>query len=1032
MAAVLLLSIVIHDKALAQSDSLQFQQLISRSNDTLKVHPYVALEYAAQARQLAELSCDSLQMALAYKTLGNCYYKTRVYYLAMNMHFKAFEIYARLGNRGLMAECFVSIATTYMAQEVFDMAEEYCMKAIEICKSGEFPEVQADAFAVLGMVSIFTNEELALPNMKKAKQLYDSLDLVNKSIDINIHLAEAYSLLDEPDSALNLLEHNLEKYVLYGEKGNIARTYLTFGNLYELLGELSRAATYYTTSIKQFTECGMMHEAIGCRLRLATVKFNAKDYDVALQNATKALELAQIEECMHGTEEIIYKHNACQIIYRVHQVLGHNDLALKYCERFAQTGDSVYILKKQERFSEFQVSMESQRLQKEIEMIQVNSDREKLLFEKKQYNRNVLFLSIIITLVIAVVIIYIYRYKEKERHNTALSLSNNRMEQEIKERKIAEAELRNSEEKYRLLFRKTPVGIIQFNDKFVITAVNERFMDIFSIKNKNILGQDIYTVIPQKTFEGFSIDGDGESSRAGKVSKRELKINTPGGEVYASITFTTYLYNTGNDVEKGGILIIEDITERKKAEEHRNIHNAASNNIIDMMPESIFLLDEKANYIFARIPGLPDNEQNAYIGRNMREMLTPDILLPYLVAFNTVRKTGETQYAEYELENNPDVENEARFIRCDDGKVLVTVRDISRQKRAEKKLKNDKNNAESGSKAKSEFILGMTTEFKAPLETILMNCEQLAATATTKEQGAKIKEVINSALFVNETFTDILKLTEVETVTKNVYTKLVDPISVAKEVFEIFRSRAEEKKLEYNFVAGNNIPKHLHLDEVRMRQILFNIISNGIKFTENGSVTLTVNATTANNKADITFAVTDTGVGISDAKLKNIFSPENGNTGMVLTKKMADSMGASITVKSEQGKGSTFLLLIKGVNLESEPNNAAQKLSDLPEQKHTVSTRRKNSDAMREYVSVLKYAMIPEFKNMKNQMSFEVLTDVVTRFREQSLAYHIDKGVHIADELIVNINNYDIPNITMNLRKLETYIQNNVKDLQGE
>ena len=278
--------------------------------------------------------------------------------------------------------------------------------------------------------------------------------------------------------------------------------------------------------------------------------------------------------------------------------------------------------------------MESQRLQKEIDMLQVNSEKEKLRIEKKQANRNITLLGIIIALVIAVVIIYYFRYKEKARHNADLSLSNSRMEQEIKERKIAETELRNSEEKYRLLFRKTPVGIVQFNDKHIITAVNERFIQIFGLKNKSIIGQDIYTVIPQKQFDIIEQNSDtGKDS----ISKSELKVNTSGGEVFASVSYKSYADQTGTSVEKGGILIIEDITERKVAEAQLAAYNAASNNIIEMMPESIFLLDSKANYIFAQIPGINITERNTYLGKNMREMLAPDVLLPFLVAFNTVK-----------------------------------------------------------------------------------------------------------------------------------------------------------------------------------------------------------------------------------------------------------------------------------------------------------------------------------------------------------------------------------------------------------
>ena len=1017
--------------AAQEADSTQFAKLIKQSGDIMEAAPYNALEYAAQARQIAEESGDSINIATAYHTLGKCYYYTRVYYLAMDLMFKAFEINALIDRQEPLAECLVDIAQTYRQQEVYDMAEEYCIKAIDICDRHDFPKTRAYALSTLGRVNIVINEDDAVPFLTKSKQIYDSLGLANESAMANLYIAMAYAKLDECDSAITILESNLKNFTATQNHRAIARTYLAFGDTYDNLGQREKAESFYKTALSQFYECNMPHDVLITRIKLARLQLAAKEYDAAIENATKAIQEAQIEELQHGTEEIIVKHHACEILYKSHQKLGNNDLALRYCERFAQTGDSVYFLKRQEQFSEFQVSMESQRLQKEIDMLQVNSEKERLLIERKQSNRNITLLAIIIALVIAVVIIYYFRYKEKTRHNADLSLSNSRMEQEIKERKIAETELRNSEEKYRLLFRKTPVGIVQFNDKHIITAVNERFIQIFGLKNKSIIGQDIYTVIPQKQFE---IIESSSTKDKDSISKSELKVNTPNGEVFASVSYKSYFDNTGTNYEKGGILIIEDITERKIAEAQLAAYNSASDNIIEMMPETIFLLDAKANYIFARIPNKNIKEQTSYLGKNMREMLPPDILLPFLVAFNTVRKTGEPQFAEYEAEGDDPAHPacyEARFTKCEEDRVLVIIRDISRQKMAESKLRMAKRTAESGSKAKNEFILSISSELKEPIESILYNCEQITPDVKGREASAKLKEALNSALFVNETFTDILKLTEVEDA-KQQNAKEVDPLMVAKGVFDIFKSRADEKKLAYIFEHRAVLPPSISLDEIRLRQILFNIISNGIKYTEEGYVKLVVAAVEneSTKNTDLLFVVEDTGKGLSEEQIANLFNDANTKKGMVLTKKMIDAIGATIDIKSEQGKGSVFTITLPNAVI-NKANVAADAASATPHhaEAKAVSARRKSSDAMREYISILKDKMMPQYHEMEQQISFEALDAFVAQLREQSEHYKIEKGIELADELAVNIRNYDIPNITRNIRKIEAYIQTNIKDL---
>ena len=1028
-----LLAIAVNSTTYAQEDdSIQFAKLIKQSESLIYTSPFDAIEYAGQAKQIAENNGDSVNIATACTTLGQCYYHTRIYYMAMDQMYKAFEINTLLDRQQPLAECMVDIANTYLQQEVHEMAKEYSIKALNICNKYDFPKTKADALTTLGRINTITDEDNAIQPLSEAKRIYDSLGLSNESAETNLYIATAYSKMDESDSAIMILNKNLKDYSFQNNREAIARTNFAFGLTYEELDEGTKAESYYKTALSQFDECNMRHDLLLALIKLARLQFNDEDYNAAIGNASKALHEAQMDEKNLGVEEIIIKHDACEMLYKSYQKRGDINLALQYCERYILIGDSVYSLKRKEQFSEFQVSMESQRLQKEIDMLQVNSEKERLLIERKQSNRNITLLAIIIALVIAVVIIYYYRYKEKARHNADLSLSNSRMEQEIKERKIAETELRNSEEKYRLLFRKTPVGIVQFNDKHIITAVNERFIQIFGLKNKSIIGQDIYTVIPQKQFDTIEANSDtGKDS----ISKSELKVNTPGGEVFASVSYKSYIDQTGTSIEKGGILIIEDITEQKIAEAQLAAYNSASDNIIEMMPESIFLLDSKANYIFARIPNISIKEQNTYLGKNMREMLTPDVLLPFLVAFNTVKKTGETQYAEYETEGsdpNHVTYNEAQFTRCEEDKVLVVVRDISRLKMAESKLRMAKRTAESGSKAKNEFILGISSELKEPIESILYNCEQITPEVKGKEASEKLKQALNSALFVNETFIDLLKLTEAEE-GKQLNTKEVNPLIVAKGVFDIFKSRAEDKKIAYKFETKSGLPTSLVLDEIRLRQILFNIISNGIKYTDKGYVKLTIDAVAneSTHNTNLVFTVEDTGIGLSESQIASLFNDTNAKKGMVLTKKMIDSIGATIEIKSEQGKGSAFIITIPDVLINKQSTENTSKLAHTGEAK-TTSSRRKSSDAMREYISVLKDNLMPQYHKMEQQISFEALESFVAQLRQQSEHYKIEKGIELADELAINIRNYDIPNITRNIRKIETYIQTNIHDLQGE
>ncbi|MBR6277808.1 MAG: PAS domain S-box protein [Bacteroidales bacterium] len=1010
-----------------QRDSLSkvFSDLNDKYGKNINTEPYMALEYAAQARQVAEKYLDSLDIALSYRNLGRAYFTVRIYYLSMEMQFKAFEIYSKYDMEEEVALCFVDIAKIYFVQDVSDLSEEYCMKAIKIAEANDRLDIKADALAVLGRIYVICDEETSIGNMKKAKHIYDSLKLDNQASGLNVNIARAYLYFEEPDSAIVLLDYNLKYYNDNPDlEKDIAHTYWVYGEVKEFLKDYSSAEEYYIDAVDAFTKLKLTHLALLTKLRLAKMQLTVGKSEDALANGEKILADAQAEELQHGTEEILIKHRACEIIYKANIKLGNQSKALQYCERYALTGDSVYILKRKEQFSEFQVSIENQRQQKELEMMQITAEKSRLLLEKKSYTRNILLLTIIIILIIVLVFIFRYRYSEKKRHNEQLSIANNKMESEIRERKMAEMELKNSEEKYRLLFRKTPIGIIQFSDKFIITTVNDRFLEIFGLSNKNVIGQNISNIFPTKVFEDFHTS---ENSDNQSVIRQELDIKTPERDAIVAITLKSYYYNTGTGVERGGIMIVQDITESKLAERRAEKHDNLSN-ILEILPDSFYRLDADGNYIFARVPGLSKAKQDAYLGKNFRDVLSQDLLLPFLVAFNTVRKTGEPQYVDYMLdENDPDTSKEARFTLCDDSTVLVYVRNNTSQKRIENKLKNDRKNAQETSIAKSQFISGMSSKIKEPLDHIVQKCEALVAGMRTDEDSSDLRSVLNSASYVNETLADLLELTEMELGIKNRFTKLVNPVTVGKDVFEIFRHKAEEKHLDYQLNSDGYIPPKMEVDEVRLRQILFNLLLNAITFTEKGSVKVTISTSPSvlKDKINLIFMIADTGVGIKQDKADVMFNSINATSssnirGMALSKKMADSMKATITVRSTEGVGSLFTLTIPNLTVQSDTQPSGEAEQVLHGK--LSAAKKRNNDAMREYISVLKYAVIPEYKILKNQISFEELTEFVNRFREQSVNYHIDKGIEIADDLLLNIKNYDISSITINTRKLENYV----------
>ena len=1011
--AITLMALV--GQATAQTDSLaeQYKSLTEQYNEYINTEPFVALEFAAQAKQIAEQSSDSANIAAAYKNIGFGYYKTRVYYLAIEAQFKAYEIYSKYNQNDKMALCQIDIARTYYAQEAYDLAEEYCSKAIEICRQYKYPNIQATALTLLGDITIKNDEDDALKNLIAARTLYEELDAVDKILETNIKIAQAYAIINEQDSAVEILESCLDQYQQKKDIFGLANTMETYAYVYLTDDNAEKAAEWLKSAYEHYAKAGRQHESLVARTRLASLQIDYKMDEQARINAEAVLHDAEMEELNTGISELRIKNRACDILRTFFKRHGQFDKALYYSERYAETSDSIFEQKKKEQFSEFQVSLESQKQQKEIEAIQYQAERDKFNLERKQNNRNIIFLIVVILLVFVVVAIYYFRYKEKNNHNKQLSESNQRMQIEIQERKLAEAELRNSEEKYRLLFRKTPIGIIQFNDNFKITTANERIAQIFNLKNKNLTGQDITTVVPQEVLRGFDISSE-SSSQNDKTSKQEYEINTDNGKVYASITLKPYHYNTGREVEKGGIMIVEDITDRKIAEENASQLSQKQTSILNILPETIFSIDQNGTFTYAKIPGDGDAEKQ-FIGRNMRDKFDADILLQFLVAFNEAQNSDDPQYVEYQKEGKY---YEARFAHSSNNTVLMTIRDIPA-------IRNIGNNSGSDigttSKAKSELLLNMTQNTKQPIENIIVSAENLSANTAQPDTAAKATGILKDAVSVHETLTEIWNLARIES-GKNLYTRIADPRQIADDIYNIFKQNAEEKNLKYTLDVASDVPKLLIADGVKLRQILFNLVSNAIKFTDAGSVRLHVAAMDiTNNHTTLIITVSDTGVGLSKQQTDTIFAigeKINHSTGMELTARLVENLKGTITIDSSIGQGSTFTVTIKDLSIYNTDSDEAKDIIDIA----TASSSKKKDESQREFVALLKEQIIPEYRQLKKNISFESLLTFAESFKEKAQQHQMDKAAAMASGIIHSIKNFDINSITFALRKVENYI----------
>lgn len=246
-------------------------------------------------------------------------------------------------------------------------------------------------------------------------------------------------------------------------------------------------------------------------------------------------------------------------------------------------------------------------------------------------------------------------------------------------------------------------------------------------------------------------------------------------------------------------------------------------------------------------------------------------------------------------------------------------------------LKYAKVEAEKANQAKSEFLANMSHEIRTPLNAVIGLSELLQNTIKDEKQQNYIKTIHSAGKSLLLIINDILDLSKIEAGKLELHYKPIRLHDIINEIKMIFIPAIHNKEIEFFIDIPEDIPELILFDEVRMRQILLNLVGNAVKFTEQGYVKLTIKAAPSSSAdrslINLYISVADSGIGIPESEQKKIFEAftqisgqsikKYGGTGLGLsiTKKLVEMMNGEISLESEAGKGSTFYVKFSNVQI---------------------------------------------------------------------------------------------------------------------
>lgn len=567
-----------------------------------------------------------------------------------------------------------------------------------------------------------------------------------------------------------------------------------------------------------------------------------------------------------------------------------------------------------------------------------------------------------------------------KRTSTYIGIVQDISEQKEKERQLTEAKQKSAEQSLFLntLLDHMPLAIFAKNvqDDYRFALINKRAEQVFSIEKDQIIGfsdyelwpkeeADFFREVDRKVMEGkalVEIDAEQVTTPTGTFTAHTLKVPIFDAEGKPSILLGMLEDVTNRIQEQEELKSAKENAERlnvqmqeytDKLEAARMDAEDAKNKmsaILNAAADGIYGLDlngftTTANLAAERMLGFSLEEMKGSVQHALIHHTYPDGR-PYPAEECNVYRaihSGLTTHSEDEVFWRKDgtalpVSYSSTPIRDRHGNIqgaVVSFQDITERKEKERLLKLAKQEAEEASRAKSDFLANMSHEIRTPMNAVIGMSSLLLDTPLDEEQKEWANSIYSSGNMLLTIINNIIDISKIEAGKLVLEKTAFNLFNVLQELTVLYAYKAREKGLEMILRMEDGLPHHLIGDPVRIKQIFSNLISNALKFTDEGHILIDIGyRDMKNDGVSLRCRIEDTGIGIPKNKQKKVFEKfsqaeesttrQYGGTGLGLTivSELIELMGGKISVKSASGKGAAFtfdILLQKQQAEEKEP-----------------------------------------------------------------------------------------------------------------
>ena len=533
---------------------------------------------------------------------------------------------------------------------------------------------------------------------------------------------------------------------------------------------------------------------------------------------------------------------------------------------------------------------------------------------------------------------------------------------DVTERRRAEADLKASEAYAQNIVDTVREPLLMLDTSLRVRSANRAFYKTFQVSSEETEDHLIYEL------------GNGQWDIP--VLRTLLEDIIPTSSVFNDFELEHTFPNIGRRVmllnarklEAGPhgellVLAMEDVTERRRAEADLKATEMYAQNIVDTVRKPLLILDatlrvRSGNRAFYEAFQVSSEETENHL---FYELGSGQWDIPELKSFLEDIIPKGSVFSDFQVEYDfPAVGwrmmllNARKLQAGHHGELLVlAMEDVTERRHAEEEVVKAKEIAEAANKTKSLFLANMSHELRTPLNAILGYSEMLQEEAVERklegEFDADLAKINGAGKHLLAIINDLLDLSKIEAGKMELFLETFDLAKMIGEVASMVRPMVEKNANTLHIQGAPDLGV-MHADQLKVRQSLFNLLANAVKFTCEGNITLEVDRQSIDGSGWIVFRVTDTGIGLSPHQIVKLFKdftqadPSTtrnfGGTGLglVLTRRFCQMMGGDVTVFSVLGEGSVFTIklpadvskLPAGVS-EAKPEAAVDLITSLYE-----------------------------------------------------------------------------------------------------